>query len=139
MEDTFKALLLMMTGVIIPTVWKKYLFKKKEDTDDCQKNIDILKGIIEELRAEIERLKTSMLNMRDVNQTHEDSLKNQIRKLIEVNNDQSNEITELKVKIADMAIKINAFEKKNNHKKASSQRSCLILSKTDMDIMIQRL
>lgn len=124
MEDTFKALLLMMTGVIIPTVWKKYLFKKKEDidiqvskTDDCQKNIDILKGIIEELRAEIERLKSSMINMRDVNQTHEAALKDQIRKLIEVNNDQSNEITGLKVKIADMAIKINAFEKKSAPKK----------------------
>lgn len=114
----------MLTGSIIPTVWKKYLYKKKEDidlkvskTDDCQKNIDILKGVIEELRAEIERLKSSMINMRDVNQTHEDSLKNQIRKLIEVNNDQSNEITELKVKIADMAIKINAFEKKAITKK----------------------
>lgn len=124
MEDTLKAVLLMLTGSIIPTVWKKYLYKKKEDidlkvskTDDCQKNIDILKGVIEELRSEIERLKSSMINMRDVNQTHEDSLKDQIRKLIEVNKDQSNEITNLKVKIADMAIKINAFEKKATTKK----------------------
>lgn len=130
MEDTLKALLLVLVGGLIPPMWSKFLNKRKIDadlnltkTDECQKNIDILKKVIEELRAEIDRMKSKMSLMAEINITHENSLKDQIRKLNEVNNAQSKEITELKVQIADMVVRIDAKTNAATAKKKSVKKA----------------
>jgi tRNA C32,U32 (ribose-2'-O)-methylase TrmJ len=118
MNEYLKIFLTMLCGALIPSVFNRFLNKRKQmleeallQTTDCEKNMEILRSVIEQLREELDRVKKSMSDQAATLRLDKDILQDNMRNIMNKNMIQEREINLLKSTIVELKAENAKFHK----------------------------
>jgi tRNA C32,U32 (ribose-2'-O)-methylase TrmJ len=118
MNEYIKIFLTMLCGALIPSVFNRFLNKRKQlleeallQTTDCEKNMEILRSVIEQLREELDRVKKSMSDQAATLRLDKDILQDNMRNIMNKNMIQEREINLLKTTIVELKAENAKFHK----------------------------
>ena len=118
MNEYLKIFLTMLCGALIPSVFNRFLNKRKQmleekllQTTDCEKNLEIMQGIIDRLNKEMESLKKAMSEQAATLRLDKDILQDNMRSIINKNLIQEKEINLLKTTIVELKAENAKFHK----------------------------
>jgi tRNA C32,U32 (ribose-2'-O)-methylase TrmJ len=118
MNEYLKMFLTMLCGALIPSVFNRFLNKRKQlleeallQTTDCEKNMEILRSVIEQLREELDRVKKSMSDQAATLRLDKDILQDNMRNIMNKNMIQEREINILKSTIVELKAENTKFHK----------------------------
>lgn len=118
MNEYLKIFLTMLCGALIPSVFNRFINKRKNQLEeallsstDCEKNMEILRSIIEQLREELDRVKKSLSDNAITLKLDKDILQDNMRNIMNKNIIQEREINLLKTTIVELKAENTKFHK----------------------------